>query len=227
MKIKQTRFQNSAGIQGSEGPSEGGEVRGKGFTVSDGVGMPPPMMTGKMSSRHSDYRYYREPVYVAPQPNHVNANCGIKMTDIQAAAQDARLAEVKQKLGVTIKDNIATVNGLALTITPNENGCTVAASAVGLTQAQVADALRRLTTVAGTARALAFYDLNPQLYGQPVIVVNPNGSVQVKSMAQVRINPKIGSQAQAVLDQHQGNLQMPQATNKSAKNKGKRTQLVG
>jgi hypothetical protein len=81
--------------------------------------------------------------------------------------------------------------------------------------------------LATTARAIAFIESNPQLYGKPQVTLLPDGRIQVGSVASVRVNPKNASQAQGVLGQHVGNYSMPTTNEQGQKKTGRRTQVIG
>lgn len=179
-------------------------------------------LTGAVSSRRTYAETYSYQ-YVAPQPNVVQVQSTIQLGDLERALQDKRIPN----LGVKLNGNTIAVDGLNLTFEKTATGIQITGSAVGLTQAQVAAAVKKVASMATTARAVAFIDGNPQLYGVPQVTLLPDGKISVTSVASVRVNPKLGSQAQNVLDQHKGAMVMPEQSQPAARKAGRRTQLVG
>lgn len=231
MKIKDpNRFSaggtNNAGSGAVEVSAQTGAEKGAGHDQTDRQAGAAPIslaqLTGAVQSRRTYAETYRY-TYVAPAPNVVTVNSTIAVADVQAALADKRIPN----LGVKLNGNTATVDGLTLTFAQAGNGTTITGSAVGLQQAQVAAAVKKLASLATTHRAVAFIESNSQLYGTPQITLLPDGRIQVGSVASVRVNPKNASQAQGVLDQHKGGFTMETQTTPAARKAHKRTQVVG
>jgi hypothetical protein len=179
-------------------------------------------LTGAVSSRRTYAETYSYQ-YVAPQPNVVQVQSTIQVEDLQRALVDKRVPN----LNVQLNGNTVSVDGLQLTFEKTATGIQITGRAVNLTQAQVAAAVKKVASLATTARTLAFIDQNAHLYGVPQVQLMPDGKISVTTVASVRVNPKLASQAQGVLDQHSGNHVMPEVKQPQAKKAGRRTQLVG
>lgn len=189
------RAEASAPSPSVEGPS--------GMDASRGASL--AAFSGAVQSRRT---YAYTPVVVRqPQPNSVTASAAVDVSDVQAALADQRVPQ----MGVSVSGNQITVDGLALSFAAGENGETAfTGRAVNLNAAQVEAAVKKLAGLANVARVLKHIENNPQMMVEPKIVAGPNGAIDIKFVAKVRVNPKLEKQGDYVLKQHNGDLKMPE-----------------
>lgn len=161
--------------------------------------------SGAVQSRRT---YAYTPVRVRqPQPNVVSASAKIDVADVKAALSDARVPNI----GITVNGNTIQVDGLSLSFAVGENGeTTFTGKAVNLRSEQVDAAVKKLAGLANVARVLRHIANNPQMMVEPKILAAPNGAIDIKFVAKVKVNPKLEKQADYVLGQHTGELTMPQ-----------------
>jgi hypothetical protein len=141
------------------------------------------------------------------------------LQDIEAALRDERVPN----LGVVIHGASIHVDGIEFKIRPD---LTIEGVAENLTPGRFHQALEKLLTLRNTHRILAHLDGNPQIMGTPTVIKLPDGSLTIKVMAEVRVNPELGSQANYVLDQHAGNLVMPQAAQPALRERNRRSVVL-
>ena len=142
------------------------------------------------------------------------------LEDIRFALQDQRIPNI----GVDLRGSIITVDGFDFMI--KENLAVEGIGEAGLTKEQFDAALKKLLTLRNAGVILRHIDSNQQIMGTPTVIQLPDGSLTVKVMAEVRVNPKLGRQANYVLQQHEGNLTMPESAQPALRSANKRGMVV-
>ncbi len=208
MKIKNDNGRFSAGeVEGGQPVAQATQASSATEGVGAEAGAAFAAFSGAVQSRRT--YGYTQVVYRAPQPNRVQAQMSVKLEDVNKALSDSRIPN----LGVTVNGNNISVDGLTLQYQAGENGqATITASAVGLTQAKVEAAIKKVVQLARAGQVLAHIEKNPQMMVEPQVITNPDGSLNIKFTAKVRVNPKASSQAAGVIAQHAGDLKMPERT---------------
>ncbi len=211
-------------------PLAGGVAAPKSETVAPGLAdkMAASPVTfadfaGEVRSRQSEAYVYVAPPVVTREA--IVQSADLKLENLQAAMQDARIPVAK--LAITQNGQTFTVNGLQLTVTQQGDKIRISASAVGLDQAQVDAATKKLVMIANAAKVLGMIDSNKHMMVQPEVLLEANGRLKIVTTANVKVNPKLDSQHQAVLDQMNGGLKMPEVKRNRLREQNKRAQTIG
>ena len=228
MKVTNNRFQGGTdGAEGAGSEITTGEARAAGYSQVDGAwhesAVSLAQFSGAVSSRES-YGYYRIWTPPAPPPpNHVQAEAEVGLECILLGLQDQRIP----KMNISVNGNTISVDGLSMSFEKSARGISVHAVGQGLQFATVERALHKLMSLGLAARTLEFLDKNPNNMADVRIIEMPDGRLQVKAMAKVRINPRLEKQGQFVLDQLDGGHTMPERTRAAVAERNRRTQVIG
>jgi hypothetical protein len=170
-------------------------------------------LAGPVASKRSHF------ACLQPQPlfngDKVTFDAAAYLEDIRLALQDQRIPHI----GVDVRGNLIVVDGIEFMIKEN---LAVEGIAELLTKEQFDAALKKLLTLRNVGVILRHIDENKQIMGTPSVIQLPDGSLTIKVTAEVRVNPKLGSQANYVLQQHQGNLAMPESAQPGLRSANKR-----
>lgn len=226
MRVRVTGFQRTSDLAGGRPESQSSTAAGSPARARRCDAAPAPLalasLEGGCSSRET-YGYWRVWIPPPPAPNRVRAEAEVGIEDIALALNDARIPKER----IALNGDTVAVDGLAMTITRSPRGITVDASGIGLDVSTVEKALHRLMSIGLAARTLKFLDKNPNNMVDVKIVSLPDGRLQVRTVAKVRIDARRRSQGQFVLDQLSGGLTLPDRLRAEVSGRNRRSQAIG